>query len=55
MTIDKNAKRMKIKPSEIPLESSLGFLAIGDIAFTAWREVKKANNKKNSNTQKSEK
>ncbi len=31
--------------SQIPIESSLGHLAIGDIAFSAWRGIKKENNK----------
>ena len=39
-----NDKKMKVKLSEIPLESSLGLLALGDIAFVAWREIKKSNN-----------
>ncbi len=39
-----NNERISLKPSEIPLESSLGLLAYGDIAFIAWREKKKINN-----------
>ena len=35
--------------SEIPLESNLGLLAYGDIAFTAWRKLKKESKKKGSN------
>lgn len=34
-------KRMMINMSDLPLESSLGMLAYGDIMFTAWRELKK--------------
>ncbi len=34
-------KKITIDPSEIPIESSLGLLAIGDVAFTAWRDIKK--------------
>ncbi len=35
------------KLDDVPLESSLGFLAIGDIAFEKWREVKKKYNMDN--------
>ena len=35
-----------IKVSEIPLESNLGLLAYGDIAFIAWRKLKKESKKK---------
>lgn len=31
---------IKIKLSDIPIESSLGLLAYGDIAFTEWRKRK---------------
>lgn len=31
-----------IRLPEIPLESNLGLLAYGDVAFTAWRTLKKA-------------
>lgn len=34
-------KKITINPSEIPVESSLGLLAIGDVAFMAWRDIKK--------------
>lgn len=34
-----------VTPEEVPLDSSLGWLAVGDIAFTAWREKKKQFNK----------
>jgi len=40
----KGEKRINI--SKIPLNSSLGLLAYGDIAFKAWRELKKEYNKK---------
>lgn len=39
-------KKLTIKVSEIPLESNLGLLAYGDIAFEAWRELKKQSNNK---------
>lgn len=39
-------KKLTIKLSEIPLESSLGLLAYGDLAFEAWREKKKRANLK---------
>lgn len=38
---NKGEGRLIIKDSEIPLESNLGLLAYGDIAFTAWRKLKK--------------
>lgn len=41
-------KKVKNKqnPNDFPIESSLGHLAYGDIAFTKWRELKKEHNKK---------
>ena len=37
-------KKMKINLSNIPINSSLGLLAIGDIAFVEWRKIKKKHN-----------
>jgi len=42
---------MKKRDNEInfenfPIDSSLGHLAYGDLAFAKWREVKKEHNKK---------
>lgn len=37
-------KKAKVDLSNIPVESSLGLLAVGDIAFAAWRKIKKENN-----------
>jgi hypothetical protein len=37
--------------NNIPLDSSLGHLAIGDIAFEAWRELKKSKNSEEKNQQ----
>ncbi len=37
-------KKMKINLSNIPIDSSLGLLAVGDVAFVEWRKIKKANN-----------
>lgn len=37
--------KLQIKLSEIPLKSSLGLLAYGDIAFEAWRELKRKSKK----------
>lgn len=34
-----------INDFEIPLDSNLGLLAYGDIAFTAWRKLKQATKK----------
>lgn len=35
-----NRDEIKIKLLDIPIESSLGLLAYGDIAFRAWRKRK---------------
>ncbi|MGJ8592005.1 MAG: hypothetical protein ACSHXF_05630 [Aquaticitalea sp.] len=40
-------ERLTINESNIPLESSLGLLAYGDIAFTAWRKIKRETSKEN--------
>lgn len=37
-------QKKNIDLSKIPLESSLGLLAVGDIAFTAWRKLKQDQN-----------
>ncbi len=37
-------KKLKINLANIPVDGSLGLLALGDIAFVEWRKVKKANN-----------
>jgi len=43
-----NEKVVKMNLSEINIDSSLGLLAFGDLAFTAWRQVKKqAGNQEN--------
>lgn len=47
-----NEDKMVFKTSEIPLESNLGLLAYGDIAFTAWREIKKAAKSEGNNEKK---
>ena len=47
-----NKEKLVIKTSEIQLESSLGLLAYGDIAFVAWRELKKRSKKDLSNGEK---
>ncbi|WP_299763581.1 hypothetical protein [uncultured Dokdonia sp.] len=36
-------KKMKVSLSNMPIDSSLGHLAIGDIAFVEWRKLKIAN------------
>ena len=38
----------KMDFSEIPMDSSLGLLAFGDLAFTAWRRIKKESQKKDN-------
>lgn len=40
-----NHKREKFNPEKIPVVGSLGILALGDVGFEAWRNVK-INNKK---------
>ncbi|MEP0262777.1 hypothetical protein [Dokdonia sp.] len=40
----KKDKKIKIDLSNVPVDSSLGLLAVGDIAFVEWRKVKKAHN-----------
>ncbi|MEZ4792700.1 MAG: hypothetical protein R2783_04325 [Gelidibacter sp.] len=42
-------ERLIMRLSEIPLESNLGLLAYGDVAFTAWRKLKKESNKEDEN------
>jgi len=37
-------KKRKIDFSNLPISSSLGYLAYGDLAFTAWRKIKKEHN-----------
>jgi hypothetical protein len=37
-------KKQKIDFSNMPLSSSLGHLAYGDLAFIAWRKLKKEHN-----------
>lgn len=48
-------KKMKINLSNIPIDSSLGLLAIGDIAFVEWRKIKTAHNIKLDATDKENK
>ncbi|WP_299211603.1 hypothetical protein [uncultured Dokdonia sp.] len=44
MENNQKGKKLKMKLSNIPIDSSLGLLAVGDVAFTEWRKVKTANN-----------
>ena len=46
--MNKTNDKIVISLDKIPIESSLGLLAIGDIAFEAWRKVKIENNIKPS-------
>ena len=39
-------KKKEVNFSNMPLLSSLGHLAYGDVAFTAWRKLKKEKNAK---------
>ncbi|NND87699.1 MAG: hypothetical protein HKM28_00465 [Flavobacteriaceae bacterium] len=43
-TAKNTAKKMQIDINNFPVNSSLGHLALGDVAFAVWREVKKKNN-----------
>lgn len=45
-------EREPFNPDKIPLLGSLGILALGDIGFEAWREVKIRHNKKKVNEKK---
>lgn len=45
-------QREPFNPDNVPLLGSLGILALGDIGFEAWREVKIKNNKKIANEKK---
>ena len=47
-----NKKKKEIDFSKMPISSSLGHLAYGDIAFTAWRKIKKEHNAKKENEKK---
>jgi hypothetical protein len=49
------SKNKFLNTENIPLNSSLGHLALGDIAFEAWRDLKKANNAENQNQSDSKK
>lgn len=53
MDLDKNNKFFERELSDIPIDSSLGLLALGDVAFEAWRKVKKTNNIRQQNEIKS--
>lgn len=41
----KNDEKLKMDISQIPVNGSLGLLAYGDIAFTAWRKIKQKSTK----------
>ena len=41
-----NRKKKEIDFTNMPLSSSLGHLAYGDLAFSAWRKIKKEQNEK---------
>ncbi|WP_432412875.1 hypothetical protein [Rasiella sp. SM2506] len=45
-------KKSKIDFSNMPISSSLGHLAYGDLAFTAWRKIKFEKNSKNEDEKK---
>ncbi|MCB0424495.1 MAG: hypothetical protein KDD20_13020 [Mangrovimonas sp.] len=46
--MEKSDTKMIVNLSEIPLDGSLGLLAYGDVAFVAWRKIKK--DKRNDET-----
>lgn len=45
-------ERERFNPNKIPLLGSLGILALGDVGFEAWREVKIKYNKRKVNGKK---
>lgn len=45
-------KKLEMNLSKLPLNGNLGLLAYGDIAFEAWRDLKRANLKKSNNEKK---
>jgi len=55
MSKRESGKSMKIDFNNIPINSSLGLLALGDIAFEKWRELKKNNNINSNGTVNEEK
>ena len=40
MAKNSEAQRERFDPDNIPVEGSLGLLALGDIGFEAWRKAK---------------
>jgi hypothetical protein len=40
MTKKNSDERARFDPDNIPLEGSLGLLALGDVGFEAWRKAK---------------
>lgn len=44
--------RQKFDPENIPIEGSLGLLALGDVAFEAWRKVKMQHKQAHKNAKK---
>lgn len=48
-------KKITIDISRIPIDSSLGLLAYGDIAFTAWRKLKQENQRAKQKKKENEK
>lgn len=48
MSKKKTEEKRTIIPSQITPNGSLGLLAYGDLAFKAWRDVKKEINKKSN-------
>lgn len=44
------SEKKPIALSQITLDGSLGLLALGDVAFTAWRKVKKEHNASQNDT-----
>lgn len=46
------SKQKHLKEFKIPVEGSLGILALGDIGLRAWRQVKKEHHTKPDNEKK---
>lgn len=51
----KKNKKIKMNLSDITIDSSLGLLALGDVAFTEWRKVKTLHNLETSAENKEDK
>ncbi|MGV6830725.1 MAG: hypothetical protein ACWA5P_04060 [bacterium] len=49
---ENKSNRAKFDPDNIPVVGSLGLLALGDVAFEAWRKVKMKHKQAQKNAKK---